>query len=82
MAVDTLSVAVRLADKIACDIPRNLDIASLRYTIHQLAAQRPAAAVPARKRRRRVVAAHYWRDRKRVQRARIRAAKAAAAEGG
>jgi hypothetical protein len=63
---DTLTTAVRLADKIASDIPRNLDIATLRYAIHQLAAQRPAA-VPVRKRRRRIVPLHYWRDRKRIQ---------------
>ena len=77
MAVaDPLNVAVRLANKIACDIPRNLDIAMLRHTIHQLAAQRPTAVL-VRKRRRRIVPAGYWALRKRIQRARIRAAKAA-----
>jgi hypothetical protein len=78
---DALTAAVYLADKLARDIPRNIDAAALRYALHQLAdAQRPAAK-PVRKRRRRVVAPGYWAARKRAQRARARAAQTAAEEG-
>ena len=79
MAVaDPLHVAMRMANKLAHVLPRNLDIAILRHAVRQLVtATASPAAVPIRKRRRRVVRAGYWAERKRAQRARARAAKAA-----
>jgi hypothetical protein len=82
MAVaDPLNVAMRMANKLADDLPRNLDIAILRHTIHQLAAAARPAAKPAPKRRHRVVAPGYWALRKRIQRARAKADAAARAAG-
>jgi hypothetical protein len=76
---DPLTVAMRMANKLADDLPRNLDAAILRHAVRQLAAAQPAAKPVARKRRRRIVRPGYWAQRKRIQRARIRAAKTATA---
>jgi hypothetical protein len=76
---DALTTIMRLADRLANDQPRNLDVATLRYAVRQLVtATAPPAAVPIRKRGRRVVAPGYWALRKRVQRARAKAVAAAA----
>jgi hypothetical protein len=80
MPADPLTAAMYLANKLVRDIPRNLDAAALQYALHQLAAVVRPAAKPARKRRRRIVPVGYWALRKRIQRARAKAAKAAAEE--
>jgi hypothetical protein len=76
---DMLSAAVRLADKLVHEQPRNLDIAWLRYSIRQLAATiappRPAPYGKKAKRR----PPHYWRDQKRRRRAREKANRAGCA---
>ena len=77
VVADSLGLMVRLVDKIASDLPRNLDIAILRHTVREFAAAARPAPKPVRKRRRRIVRAGYWAERKRAQRARARAAKAA-----
>jgi hypothetical protein len=75
---DALTTVKRLADRLANDLPRNLDVATLRYAVRQLVAATPRpAAKSVSKRRRRIVRPGYWAERKRAQRARIRAAKAA-----
>jgi hypothetical protein len=66
---------VRLADQLAREQPRSLDIAIARYQIHQLAKElakpgaspEPSPSPPHRRRRR---APGYWAERKRIQRAR------------
>ena len=79
---DPLTVAMRMANKLADALPRNLDAASLRYVIRQLvtAARQSTAKPPRKRRRRRIVPAGYWALRKRIQRARAKAAKAAATQ--
>jgi hypothetical protein len=75
-----LNEIVRLAEELARQPPRSLDIAIVRYQAHQLAAElatgawlEPPPASPRRRgRRRRVVAPGYWAQRKRLQRARIK----------
>jgi hypothetical protein len=84
MAVaDPLNVAMRMANKLADDLPRNLDAAILRHAIRQLAAaQRPIPTTkPVHKRRRRIVKPGYWALRKRIQRARARAKAATQVSG-
>ena len=85
---NALSTVVRLADKLAHDIPRSLDVATLRYAVHQLAAAlaKPPTAdatisPPPRKqsRGRHYVRAKgrrpgYWAERKRIQCARAKTA--------
>jgi hypothetical protein len=69
---NALSTVVRMADKLAHDIPRSLDVATLRYAVHQLAAalaKPPTAPIPTRKQSRSRQPG-YWAERKRVQRAR------------
>jgi len=58
-----------LADKLTCDLPRNLEIAELRFLLVEYLKQQP-------KRRHR-----DWAAQKRRQRARIRARALAALEG-
>jgi hypothetical protein len=75
---DPLHVAMRMANKLADDLPRNLDAAILRHAVRQLVTATPQPTPkPMPKRRRRIVRPGYWAERKRAQRARIRAAKAA-----
>jgi hypothetical protein len=73
--VDTLTTIVHFANKLAHDLPRNLDAAALKYAARELAialAKPPttepfASALPRKQRGRRP---GYWAERKRIQRAR------------
>ena len=84
---NALSTVVRLADKLARDLPRNLDVATLQYAVHQLAAalakpstaQPPMSASPRKQSRglhhiqaKRHRRPGYWAERKRIQRARAK----------
>jgi hypothetical protein len=72
--VETLSTVIHFANKLAHDLPRNLDAAALKYAARELAVALGAPAralVPAlpRKRSSRRPPG-YWAARKRIQRAR------------
>jgi hypothetical protein len=74
-AVDSLTTIAYLANKLARDLPRNLDAAALKYAAHELAIAlgAPAAArslVPAPPRKQPRRPPGYWAARKRIQRAR------------
>jgi hypothetical protein len=80
IVADALTAVTHLANKLARDLPRNLDAAALRYAAHQLAralakppAPEPLVCAPPRtqSRDRRP---GYWAERKRIQRARAKTA--------
>jgi hypothetical protein len=73
--VDALTTIVHFADKLAHDLPRNLDAATLTYAARELAvalgapaAARALVSAPPRKHQRRRPG--YWAEGKRIQRAR------------
>jgi hypothetical protein len=74
--VETLSTVIHFANKLAHDLPRNLDAAALKYAARELAialGAMPTAAgaitfTPPRQQPRRPPG--YWAARKRIQRAR------------
>jgi hypothetical protein len=73
---DALNAVVHLADKLARDLPRSLDVAALRYAVRQLAAalaKPPTAKAPTSVPRCKQSSGWrpgYWAERKRIQRAR------------